>query len=91
LYTPKNALELDEWGHFKKKFKTLLENIKELIITKLHGGTKMWCMQHRSLIIDAIELTKYKRWLPLIVCIITLIFIKGIFAIHHSIQFLVRR
>ncbi len=23
LYTPRNALELDEWGNFKEKFKTL--------------------------------------------------------------------
>jgi hypothetical protein len=48
-------------------------------------------MQHRSLIIDAIELTKYKRWLPIIICIITLIFIKEIFVTQHSIQYLDRR
>jgi len=73
---------------FKRNLKHYLKNIKELIIKKLHGGTEVWCMQHRSLIIDAIELTKYKRWLPIIVCIITLILIKEIFAMHHSIQFL---
>jgi hypothetical protein len=27
-YIPRNALELDEWGDFKEKFKTLLENIQ---------------------------------------------------------------
>jgi hypothetical protein len=33
-------------------------------------------------------LTKYKKWLLVIVCIITLIHIKKVFATHHSIQFL---
>jgi hypothetical protein len=41
-----------------------------------------------SLIIDVTKLTKYTRWLPVIVCIITLIPIKKFFAMHHSIQFL---
>jgi len=34
LFTPKNAPKLDEWGNFKEKLKTLLENIQELIIRK---------------------------------------------------------
>jgi hypothetical protein len=59
-----------------------------LIIKKIHGGTKVWCIQHRSLIIDVIKLTKYRRWLPVIVCIIKLIPIRNFFATHHSIQFL---
>jgi hypothetical protein len=87
LYTPRNALELDEWGNSKEKFQTLLENIQELIIKKLHGGTKVWCIQHKSLIIDATKLTKYRRWLPIILCIITLIQINKLFATHHLIQF----
>jgi len=91
LCTPRNALKLNDWGIFFKNFKRLLENIKKLIIKKLHGGMEVWCMQHRSLIIDAIELPKYKRWLSIIVCIITLILIKEIFATHHSIQFLDKR
>jgi hypothetical protein len=62
LYTPKNALELDEWANFKEKFKTLQKKyVQELIIKKIHGGIEVWCVQHRSLVIDAIELKKYKR------------------------------
>jgi hypothetical protein len=53
LYTPKNAPELDEWDNFKEKLKTIFENIQELIIKKIHGGTEVWCIQHRSLIINA--------------------------------------
>ncbi len=29
----------DKWRTFIEKFKTLLENVQELIIKKLHGGT----------------------------------------------------
>jgi hypothetical protein len=75
----------------KRNLKTLLENIQKLIIKKIHGGIEMWCIQHKSLIIDATELTKYGKWLPIIVCIITLIPIKNFFAMHHLIQFFVRR
>jgi hypothetical protein len=53
LYTPRNALELDE--NFKEKCKTLPENIQEFIIEKIHGGTKVWCIQHKSPIIDVTE------------------------------------
>jgi len=69
----------------------LLESIQKLIIKKTHGGTEVWCIQHRSLIIDAKKLTKYRRWLLVIICIITLILIKNFFAMHHLIQFLDRR
>jgi hypothetical protein len=85
LYAQRNTPELDEWGNFKEKFKTILKNIQFLIIKKTHGGTEVWCIQHRSLIIDVIELTKCRRWLPVIVCIITLIPIKKVFAMHHLI------
>jgi hypothetical protein len=57
---------------------------------KTHGSIEVWCIQHRSLIIDAIELTKCRRWLLVIVCIITFIPIKKLFAMHHLIQFLDR-
>jgi hypothetical protein len=62
-----------------------------LIIKQIHGGTNMWCIQHNTPIIDVTELTKYRKWLPVIVCIITLILIRKFFATHHSIQFLDKR
>jgi hypothetical protein len=53
LSTPRNALELNEWRNFVREFKTLIEIIQELTKKKLHGGTKVWCIQHRTIIIDA--------------------------------------
>jgi hypothetical protein len=39
LYTPRRNPNFDKWGTFVQKFKTLLGNVQELIINKLHGGT----------------------------------------------------
>jgi hypothetical protein len=33
-------------------FKQLPKNVQELILNKLHGGTKVWRIQHRTLTID---------------------------------------
>jgi hypothetical protein len=61
------------------------QKIQEFIIKKVLGSTEVWCIQHRSLIMDAIELTKYRRWLPIIVCIITVSPINKFFATYHLI------
>ncbi len=44
LYTPRRNPELDKWGTFVEKFKSLFDNVQELIIKKPHGGTEMWCI-----------------------------------------------
>jgi hypothetical protein len=40
LYTPRRNIELDKWGTFVENFKTLPDNVQELIIKKLHGEHK---------------------------------------------------
>ncbi len=45
LHTPKNKPKLDKWNYFVDKFKSMSKNIQELILKKLHGGTKIWCIQ----------------------------------------------
>jgi hypothetical protein len=87
LHTPKNTLELDKWNFFVDKFKSTLEKIQELICKKLHGGNKFWCIQLCTLIIDTIELTKYRRWLPMLVCLLTLAKINKIVATHYKVIF----
>ncbi len=56
-----------------ERFKQLLENVQKLILKKLHRGIKVWHIQHRTLTIDALELTNYKRWLPIMVCLLALV------------------
>jgi hypothetical protein len=82
LHMPKNTLEFDKWKFFVDKFKSMLENIQELILKKLHGGTKIWCIQLCTLIIDTTKLTKYKRWLLVLVCLLTLAEINKTTAAH---------
>jgi hypothetical protein len=45
LYTPRRSPKLDKWGTFVEKFKTLFENVQELMIKKLHGGMEVWYIQ----------------------------------------------
>jgi len=87
LYTPRKVPKLDTWGNFIKKFKTLPKNVQELIIKKLHGGTKVWCIQLKILIIDTTQLMKYIKWLPIMVCLLTLIPIKKVVTTYHIINF----
>jgi hypothetical protein len=56
-----------------ENFQELPEILQVLIIEKLHGNTKTWCIQHKLLIIDTYELTKYRHWLPILVCLLILL------------------
>jgi hypothetical protein len=53
----------------------------------LHGGIKVWCIQLCTFIIDTAKLTKYKRWLPVLVCLLTLAKINKFVATHYELVF----
>jgi hypothetical protein len=59
LYTSE-VLEKETWGNFMDFFWELTQNVQTSIIKKLRENTKTWCIQHKSLIIDASKLTKYR-------------------------------
>jgi hypothetical protein len=63
------------------------KNIQEIILEKIHGGTKVWGIQFCTLIIDIVELTKYRGWLPILVCLLTLAEINKIVATHYKVVF----
>ncbi len=86
LYIARINPKLDKWQRFVEKFKTLPENVQELIIKKLHGGMETWCIQLQTLIIDTTQLTKYRRQLLVIVCLLMLIAIEKV-ATYHIIKF----
>jgi hypothetical protein len=86
LYIARINPKLDKWQTFVEKFKTLPENVQELIIKKLHGGMETWCIQLQTLIIDTTQLTKYWRQLLVIVCLLMLIAIEKV-ATYHIIKF----
>ncbi len=43
---------------FIENFQELPQNVQMLIIEKLYGNMKTWCIQHKLLIIDASKLIK---------------------------------
>ncbi len=84
-----NALKCDEWNYFIKKFKELFlkSRINILKITRkllLKFGVFNIYM---TLIIDNIQLTKHRRWLPIFVCELTLVQIDKVVAPHQKMIF----
>jgi hypothetical protein len=49
---------------------------------------EVWCIQLRTLINDSTQLTKYQRWLSLIVCLLVLISIEKV-TTYHIIKFMI--
>jgi hypothetical protein len=66
------------------KFESLFASVQELILEILHGDTRVQCIQHATLIINTIELTKFQHWLLVLVCLLTLVPIeRHVVAMHH--------
>jgi hypothetical protein len=57
LYTPQIVPQKKTQVCFMENFRELPQNVHTLIIEKLRGNMKTWCIQYKSLIIDAFELT----------------------------------
>ncbi len=55
------------------------------------GVIGIWRIWHSTLTIDVLELIKYRRWLPITVCLFTFIPIKKITSIYHNINFIDNR
>jgi hypothetical protein len=49
---------------------------------------KTWCIQHKSLIIDASHLTKCRRWLRILVCLLILLIIENVYTTYNVIKLL---
>jgi hypothetical protein len=74
-----------------EQFWELSHNVQELIMKKLHGKTKTWCIQHKMLIIDVFKLTKHRRWLPIFVCLFILLRIEKVYKTQHVIKLIDHR
>jgi hypothetical protein len=69
-------------------FWELPHNVQVLIIERLHGNAKTWCIQRKSLIIDASELTKYRQWFPILIYLFILLKIENVYTTYHVIKLL---
>jgi hypothetical protein len=76
--------KLNDYNEFVHKFESLFAFVQELILEILHGNTRVQCIQHATLIINTIELTKFQRWLLVLACLLTLIPIEQhVVVMHH--------
>jgi hypothetical protein len=90
LHSSKSTKE-ETWTNFMELFWELPHNVQVLIIENLHGNMKTWCIQHKSLIIDASELKIYSRWLPILVYLLILLKIENVYTTYDVIKLLDRR
>jgi hypothetical protein len=47
FYTTQKVPKEKTWTNFKEFFWELPHNVQVLIIEKLNGNTKIWCIQHK--------------------------------------------
>jgi hypothetical protein len=57
--------------------------VQELIFVKLHEGIKVWTLEKGIVIVYVEGSTKCTRWLPIVVCLLTLTKIINIFIIPN--------
>jgi hypothetical protein len=70
LYTPRPCPQKGDWNEFVDRFKLLPISIQKLILQKLHGKIILWSLQNYILYIDSAKLCQYKKWLPVIICVL---------------------
>jgi hypothetical protein len=78
----------ETWVSFMEISWELPQNVKVLIIEKIHGNMKTFCIQHKSLIINASKLTKYRQWLPILNFKPILLIIENVYTKYHLIKLL---
>jgi hypothetical protein len=61
--------------------------IHELILQKLHGKTiNVLSLQNYILYINSANLCQYKKWLPIIVCVLILTQVDKVTTINHIVS-----
>ncbi len=83
IHTLRNKAKQGKWNCFADQFHELLKVVQELIFIKLHRGTKVWMLEKDIVTIYTKVLTKYKRWLPILVYLLMFIKIINIVIISN--------
>ncbi len=68
-HAPKNYPKIYKWNFFVHQVHELPKVVQEFILIKLHGETKVWTLRKGTITINIQELTKYRRWLLILVCL----------------------
>jgi hypothetical protein len=89
LYTSKVPNE--DIGEFYGFFFGITTKCSSVNHRKITLEYEKWCIQNKLLIINAFELTKYRRWFPILVCLFILLRIENIYTTYHVIKLLDHR
>ncbi len=81
---PQKKLTKNMCNCFLNQFHESLKVVHNLIIVKLHGGTRVWMLKKGIIIIYIEKLTKHKKWLPFCVCLLK----WSILSLYQTIMFL---
>jgi len=87
FYTLQKVPKEETWVSLWIFFGITIEcsNVNHKIVTLEYEKS---CTQHKSLIINASELTKYRGWLPILVCLLILLRIENVYTTYHVIKLL---
>jgi len=58
---------------------------KEVILEKLHNGTKVWSSQTQIVVIQTTKLTKHHQWLLMVTCLPTLLPLEQFVVDDHQV------
>ncbi len=78
-------------GEFYGLFLGITTKCSSVNCRKITFEYEKWCIQHKSLIINASKLTKYRPWLPILVCLFILLIIENVYTTYHVIKLLDHR
>lgn len=84
--TPRNKQDHDNWNCFVDQFKTFPLSIQKIILKQFHGNPTMWTLKDYTLNIYLSQLTNVRKWLPILVCLLTLTIIDQIIVDYHFIS-----
>jgi hypothetical protein len=86
LNTPRSHPQKNNWNEFVDRLKLLSLGVQKLILQKLHEKTIVWSLQNYIIYINSAKLCQYRKWLPLIVCVLILTRMDKVTMTNHIVS-----
>ncbi len=82
---PRNQPKIDDCNCFVGQFEAFSLSIKKNIIQMLNGNTMVWNLKDLTLTIYVFQLTNIRKWVLVLICLLTFIKIDQILTTYHFI------
>jgi hypothetical protein len=86
LMNPRNKQDHNNWNCFVDQFKTFPLSIQKIILKKFHDNPTMWTLKDYTLNIYLSQLRNVRKWLPILVCLLTFTIMDQIIVDYHFIS-----